>query len=67
MNRKIPFEKTELKAVEMIPGMFGGPETPLWDTPVSAKENTAAMYYDKHPFWTPGRADGTMIMPPIYN
>ena len=67
MNRKIPFEKNELKVVEMMPGFFGGPETPLWDTPVSAKENMAAMYHDKHPYWMPGRADNGMLMPSLYN
>ena len=67
MNRKIPFEKNELNPVDMIPGMFGGAETPLWNTPVTSKENVAAMYFDKHPFWTPSRADSGMIMPPLYN
>ena len=67
MNRKIPFEKNELKPVDMIPGMFGGAETPLWNTPVSPKENVAAMYHEKHPYWTPSRADSGMISPPLYN
>ncbi|MCL2125664.1 MAG: methyltransferase [Oscillospiraceae bacterium] len=67
MNRKIPFEKNELLAIDTIPGFFGGPDMPLRNTPVSPKENIAAMYYDRHPYWTPGSADAGMIMPPLYN
>ena len=67
MNRKIPYVKKELETVEMIPGMFGRPATPMRNTPVSSKENIAAMYYDKHPYWVPGSADAGMMVAPIYN
>ncbi|MCL2408504.1 MAG: methyltransferase [Oscillospiraceae bacterium] len=67
MNRKIPFEKNELKATEMLPGMFNSPEMPLLTTPVTPKENVAALFYDKHPYWTPTRADSGMFVPPLYN
>jgi len=40
---------------------------PLWNTPVTPKENVAAMYHDKHPYWVPSGADAGMIMPPLYN
>ena len=67
MNRRIPFEKNELKPIDMIPGMFGGPESPLLNTPVSPRENIAAMYYDRSPYWVPGAADTGVIHPSIYN
>ena len=67
MNRSIPFEKTELNAIDMIPAMFFGPDTPLRDTPVTPKENIAAMYYDRHPYWVPGGADSGMLRTPLYN
>ena len=67
MNRKLPFVKNELNVVEMIPGMFGGPETPLLNTPISPRENIAAMYFDKHPYWIPGRAESGLLMPQLYN
>ena len=67
MNRRIPFEKNELNVTDMIPGMFGGPDSPIRNTPVTPKENIAAMYFDKHPYWTPGAAEAGMIMPPLYN
>lgn len=67
MNRKLPFVKSELNAVDMIPGMFGGPESPLWNTPVTPRENIAAMYFDRHPYWTPGRVDNGMLHPQLYN
>lgn len=67
MNRRIPFEKNELNVVEMIPGFLGSPDTPLLDTPVSPRENIAAMYYDRHPYWMPNRADSGMMIVPLYN
>ena len=67
MNRKIPFSKNELRIISSIPGRFGGPESPVRDTPVSSRENIAAMYYDKHPFWAPMPVDSGMIISPMYN
>ena len=67
MNRKIPYEKNELKVIEMVPGFLSSPATPMWNTPVTPKENIAAMYFDKHPYWIPGRSDIGMLMPPLYN
>ena len=66
MNRSIPFEKNELRIIDTIPGRFGGPDLLLRNTPVSSKENLAAMYYDKHPYWTPFPVDSGMIMPLLY-
>ncbi|MCL2122136.1 MAG: methyltransferase [Clostridiales bacterium] len=67
MFRKIPFEQNELRIVATIPGRFGGPDTPVRDTPVSSRENMIAMYYDKQPYWTPIPVDSGMIMPQLYN
>ena len=67
MNRKIPFVKSELKAIDYIPGMFGGPDRPLRNTPISPRENTCAMYFDKAPYWVPMPVDGNMLVAPIYN
>jgi len=67
MKRKIPFVKNEFRIVETIPGRFGGPDMYVRDTPLSSRENTAAMYYDKHPYWTPIPVDSGMIMPGLYN
>ena len=67
MKRSIPFEKNELRIIKTIPGMFGGPDQLIRNTPVSSRENIAAMYYDRHPFWTPIAVDSGMIMPAIYN
>ncbi|MCL1849214.1 MAG: methyltransferase [Clostridiales bacterium] len=67
MYRTIPFEKNELRVIGTIQGRFGGPETPVRNTPVSSRENIAAMYYDKHPFWAPMPVDSGMIVSPLYN
>ena len=66
MNRNLPFVKSELNTIDMIPGMFGGPESPLWNTPVTPRENITAMYFDRHPYWTPGRVDNAVIHPKLY-
>ena len=67
MNRRIPYEKNELKIVDAIPGRFGRPDTPLRNTPVSSRENIAAMYFEKQPFWTPTPIDSTMSAVSLYN
>lgn len=66
MNRRIPFVPNELCVVDTLPAMFGPPQ-PLRDTPVTPRENIAALYYDKHPWWLPLPGDSKMILPAIYN
>lgn len=67
MNRHIPFVARELRVIGVTPGVFGGPDRPLRDTPVSARENMAAMYFEKHPYWLPMPGESTMIVPALYN
>lgn len=67
MNRRIPFEKNELNTVDAIPGRPGRPDTPIRDTPVSSRENIAAMYFERQPYWTPIPVDGGMVAVPLYN
>ena len=67
MYKSIPFEKNELKVAEIISNRFGGPDMPVRDTPVSSRENVAAMYHEKSPWWTPIPVDSAMIMPALYN
>ncbi|MDR0906770.1 MAG: methyltransferase [Oscillospiraceae bacterium] len=66
MNRRIPYVPNELKIIGELPGMFG-PGQPLRDTPVSPRENVAAMYFDRHPYWLPLPGDATMMIPNLYN
>ncbi|MDR0917135.1 MAG: methyltransferase [Oscillospiraceae bacterium] len=66
MNRHIPYTPNELRVVGELPGFFG-PGTPLRDYPVTPRENVAAMFFDKHPYWLPGPADSTMMIPDLYN
>ncbi|MDR0468862.1 MAG: methyltransferase [Peptococcaceae bacterium] len=65
--RNIPFEKTELRIIDSIPARFGGADMPVRDTPVSARENMNALFYEKHPFWTPIPVDSGMVMPTLYS
>lgn len=67
MNRRIPYEPGELRVIDTLPGLFGGPGLPLRDTPVTPRENIAALYYDKHPYWLPMPGDSTFMVPPLYN
>ncbi len=67
MFRKIPFVKNELKISETLPGFFGGPGYPIKNTPVTPRENMAAVFYDKKPFWMPTGSESRMIGPDSYN
>jgi len=67
MNRKIPFEPNELKPVSFIPGFFGMPDTPVKDTPLSPRENVAALYFEKHPYWMVTMSDSGMFFPGMYS
>ena len=67
MTRRIPFVKNELQAIDYIPGFLNSPPSPLRNTPVTSKENVAAMFYDKHPYWCPIPVDSSMLFTPLYN
>ena len=67
MNRRIPFAANELQVIDQIPGFLNAPPQPLRNTPVLPRENTLAMYYDRHPYWLPTPGDATMIIPDIFN
>jgi len=67
MQRRIPFEKNELNFVDAIPGRMGGPDTPVRNYPVSPRENTSAMFYEKHPYWMQIPSDSSMLAMPLYN
>lgn len=48
---KIPtFQENELKVVEMVPGLFGNPDAPVFDYPISAREAVRMMYKGKAPW-----------------
>ena len=67
MFRKIPYVPAELDIVEELPGWFGGPSTPLRNTPVTSRENMMALFYEKHPFWMPTGQEHKMLSSSIYN
>jgi hypothetical protein len=67
MSRKIPFVKNELDVIDTQPGIFGGPGSPILNTPVLPRENTAAAYFEKKPFWLPLPSDSTFFLPNLYN
>lgn len=53
MFRKIPFVESELEVVEIYQPYASFPELKMYNTPVSARENYGALYYEKKPFWIP--------------
>jgi len=67
MYRRIPFEKNELKVVGSVPGLFGRPDSPIRNTPVTSRENVTAMFYDKHPYWMVTPSDFGRMIPEIYS
>jgi hypothetical protein len=67
MFRKIPYVPAELDVVDELPGWFGGPSTPLRNTPVTSRENMMALFYEKRPFWMPTGQEHKMLSSAIYN
>jgi len=67
MYAKIPFSENELKIVGTTPAMYGRPDISVRNTPVSPRQNTIALFYEKHPFWIQGPSDTKMFMPDIYS
>ena len=67
MFRKIPFVESELEIIGEIPGIFGRPGTPIRNTPVSPRENMAALYYDKKPYWLPVSLESRMFSSQLYS
>ena len=67
MNRRMPFVKNELQVIDHIPGFLNSPPSPMRNTPVTSKENIAAMYFDRHPYWCPIPVDSAMLTTPLYN
>jgi hypothetical protein len=67
VNRRIPYVANELDVVDTLPGFMGGPGFPVRNTPVSSRENVAALFHEKRPYWTPTTSDYTMYIPDLYN
>ena len=67
MNRRIPFVANELQVVDERVGVFGGAGTPIYNTPVLYKENVAAMYFEKQPYWLVTQADSGNFRSELYN
>lgn len=67
MFRRIPFEEAEMKVLQEIPGRAGAISSKIRNTPVSPRENQAALYYEKKPFWMPMVAETKGIAPSLYN
>ena len=65
-RRVIPYVANERRVVDHRPGMFGGPDIPIYNTPVNPRENARALYFDKHPYWV-GTSDTSFSMPAMYN
>ncbi|MDR0819503.1 MAG: methyltransferase [Oscillospiraceae bacterium] len=67
MNRQIPFVKKELTAIDTIPGFSGRPGLPIFNTPLSARENYNAFFWEKRPWWLPAPSESMMVIDPLYN
>ena len=61
MFLRIPFTESETVAYDSRPGRFGGPPTPIMNTPVTPRRNLEALFWDKHPYWMPGSSDAAFL------
>jgi hypothetical protein len=65
--KKIEFSEVELQPVGEYPSMFPGvPPTPIYQTPVTPKENYRALYSGETPSWIPNFYDLTTFCPACY-
>ncbi len=63
---RIPFDKKELIPIGEVAGMFGMPPRPIYNTPITSKENYMMLLSGETPFWMPASfGDTTMITPKV--
>lgn len=67
MYRKIPYVAAERQIIGDHPGFLGMGTIPTYNTPVTPRQNYAAMFDERHPYWMPDCRDCLAINPPIYN
>ena len=61
----IPFKEVEVGKITIMPGMFGGPDYPEFDYPVSHKENYHANMRGQG-YWVPTSNDIIWFCPSVY-
>lgn len=66
MYVKIPYVEAERQVLGTRPGMFGI-EVPIYNTPVTPRENFRALFDEKHPYWIPSILEVSDKTPPLYN
>ena len=68
MYRKIPYTEIEKQVVGTRPNMMGlGNDTPVYNTPVTARANFDAMFDERHPYWMPSIRETVSAQLPLYN
>ena len=67
MFRRIPFVESELIPVKVDAMRPNFPEVRYFNTPVTARENFAALYHERKPFWIPMPGENKMFNSKIYS
>ncbi|MCQ2406255.1 MAG: methyltransferase [Oscillospiraceae bacterium] len=67
MFKKIPYVETERLVIGEHPGFLGFGTAPVYNTPVTPKENLTALLDEKRPYWMPDSRDTVSLHPDIYN
>lgn len=63
---RVPFHEKELQVLGEWPGMGpGAPGTPIFDTPITARENITAFLQGKNSLWMPSFQEFKVFMPSI--
>ena len=61
---RIPFDPKELEPIGYAPAFFPSmPPIPIWNTPISPRDNHMMLLNKEIPFWMPGSGDTQMITP----
>jgi hypothetical protein len=61
----LPFSEKEVENIRIMPGMFGGPDYPEFDYPVSHKENYVANMEGRG-YWVPTANDVIWFCPTVF-
>lgn len=65
--KRVAFSKVELEPIGEYPSLFPGvPATPIYQTPITPKENYRALYKGEKPLWIPNFYDLTTLCPACY-
>ncbi len=63
---KVPFSEKDFEVVGEVPGFAGAPATPIYNFPITPRENHKALFIDHEPAWLPYGVESTLLCPEMW-